>query len=132
MNPTISASIQYCERAAARVVPPVDLQRAVVARARARRHARRSAPHLDVPDAVELCPSTSMPPPAVPKWSVVAGAERVREQVGELGLLRKIEEAEVVGGQVREPDRDEGWASGAKLACRSASRTRCMPVTPSR
>ena len=37
-----------------------------------------------------------------------AGAERVGEQVGELGLLLEDEEAEVVGDEVGEGDRDQG------------------------
>ena len=49
-----------------------------------------------------------MPPEAVPKRSVCGGAERVGEQVGELGLLLEDEEAEVVGDQVGEGDRDQG------------------------
>ena len=48
-----------------------------------------------------------MPEEAVPKRSVVAGPERVGEQVGELGLLLEDEEAEVVGDEVGEGDRDQ-------------------------
>ena len=75
-----------------------------------------------------------MPPEAVPKRSVVAGPERVGEQVGELGLLLEDEEAEVVGDQVGEGDRDQACGRSRRAASRSegAPRTVRIPRTPSR
>ena len=84
--------------------------------------------------ALALRTLKSIPPEAVPKRSVVAGPERVGEQVGELRLLLEDEEAEVVGDQVGEGDRDQRVGeAGPQLRQRGrAADASRIPRTPSR
>ena len=62
------------------------------------------------------------------------GAEGVGEQVGELGLLLVDEEAEVVGDEVGEGDRDQGVGEAALTSSLKAGApgTERIPFTPSR
>ena len=57
-----------------------------------------------------------MPLVAVPKRSVVAVAQGVGEQVAELRLLLEDEEAEVVGDEVGEGDRDQRVGEAGRSA----------------
>ena len=61
------------------------------------------------------------------------GAQRVGEQVGELGLLLEDEEAEVVGDEVGEGDRDQRVGEPRRsVFSGGAPRTVRIPRTPSR
>ena len=112
VNATITASIQYCDRVARRVLEHDE--RAVVRQDQAGDVAEHERADLHVPDAVGRDDRVVDRVVAVPKMSQPS-PERVRRQ--ERHRLALVgQQREVVGEHVRERDRDERVARSAARA----------------